>query len=35
MGQIITHRVPISDLGRAMDLVQSGEAAKVSLTAKW
>jgi threonine 3-dehydrogenase len=35
MGQIITHRVPISELGRAMDLVQSGEAAKVSLTAKW
>jgi threonine 3-dehydrogenase len=35
MAQIITHRVPISELGRAMELVESGEAAKVSLTPKW
>jgi threonine 3-dehydrogenase len=35
MGQIITHRVPISELGRAMELIGSSEAAKVSLTAKW
>ncbi len=35
MGQIITHRVPIPELGRAMDLIKSGEAAKVSLVAKW
>jgi threonine 3-dehydrogenase len=35
MGRIITHRVPISELGRAMDLIKSGEAAKVSLVARW
>lgn len=35
MGQIITHRVPIPEVGRAMELIQSGEAAKVSLSAKW
>jgi threonine 3-dehydrogenase len=35
MGQIITHRVPISELGRAMQLIESGEAAKVSLLAQW
>jgi len=35
MGAIITHRVPISELGRAMQLIESGEAAKVSLIAKW
>ncbi len=35
MGQIITHRVPISELGRAMELIRSNEAAKVSLVARW
>lgn len=35
MGQIITHRVPISELPRAMELIRSSEAAKVSLIAKW
>ncbi len=35
MAQIITHRVPIGELGRAMDLIKSGEAAKVSLIAQW
>jgi threonine 3-dehydrogenase len=35
MGQIITHRVPIRELPRAMDLIRSGEAAKVSLVAQW
>jgi len=35
MGQIITHRVPIPELGRAMELIRSSEAAKVSLVAKW
>ncbi len=35
MGEIITHRVPIAELPRAMDLIRSGEAAKVSLEAKW
>ncbi len=35
MAQIITHRVPISELGRAMALIESAQAAKVSLEAKW
>jgi threonine 3-dehydrogenase len=35
MGQIITHRVPIAEVGRAMELIKSSEAAKVSLTADW
>jgi threonine 3-dehydrogenase len=35
MARIITHRVPISELPRAMDLIQSMQAAKVSLEAKW
>jgi threonine 3-dehydrogenase len=35
MGQIITHRVPISDVGKAMHLIESGEAAKVSLYPEW
>ena len=35
MAQIITHRVPIRELPRAMDLIRSGEAAKVSLVAEW
>ena len=35
MAEIITHRVPIAELPRAMDLIQSGQAAKVSLEARW
>ncbi|MGP8072383.1 MAG: L-threonine 3-dehydrogenase [Thermoplasmata archaeon] len=35
MGAIITHRVPIPELARAMQLIESGEAAKVSLLATW
>ncbi|MCI4345177.1 MAG: L-threonine 3-dehydrogenase [Thermoplasmata archaeon] len=35
MARIITHRVPISELPRAMELIHSSEAAKVSLLAKW
>jgi threonine 3-dehydrogenase len=35
MAQIITHRVPIRDLPRAMELIQSTQAAKVSLEARW
>lgn len=35
MAQIITHRVPIAELGRAMELIESGQAAKVALEAKW
>jgi threonine 3-dehydrogenase len=35
VGQIITHRVPIPDLARAVELIDSSEAAKVSLEAKW
>ncbi|HYK92683.1 MAG TPA: L-threonine 3-dehydrogenase [Thermoplasmata archaeon] len=35
MAQIVTHRVPIPELGRAMQLIESGQAAKVSLEAKW
>ncbi len=35
MAQIITHRVPISELGRAMELIESMQAAKVSLTPRW
>ncbi len=33
--QIITHRVPIPDVGRAMELIRSQQAAKVSLEARW
>ncbi len=33
--QIITHRVPIPEVGRAMELIESKQAAKVSLEAKW
>ncbi len=33
--QIITHRVPIPEVGRAMELIRSMQAAKVSLEAKW
>ena len=35
MTEIITHRVPIAELPRAMDLIQSGAAAKVSLEPRW
>lgn len=35
MNQIITHRIPIRDLPRAMDLIQSLQAAKVSLEPTW
>lgn len=35
MAQIITHRVPISDVQRAMQLIESSEAAKVSLFPQW
>jgi threonine 3-dehydrogenase len=35
MAQIITHRVPIRELPRAMNLVETMQAAKVSLEAKW
>lgn len=35
MGEIITHRVPIRELPRAMELVESMQAAKVSLETKW
>jgi len=35
MSQIITHRVPIRDIPRAMELIQSMQAAKVSLEARW
>jgi threonine 3-dehydrogenase len=32
---IITHRVPIPEIGRAMELLDAGRAAKISLEAKW
>jgi len=32
---IITHRVPIPEVGRAMELIASKQAAKVSLEARW
>lgn len=35
MAMIITHRVPLAELPRAMELIQTNQAAKVSLTAKW
>ncbi len=35
MAQLITHRVPIAELPRAMELIETGQAAKVSLEAKW
>jgi threonine 3-dehydrogenase len=35
VGRIITHRVPIPELARAMQLIESMQAAKVSLEAKW
>ena len=35
MAQIITHRVPIGELPRAMELIQSMQAAKVALEPRW
>jgi threonine 3-dehydrogenase len=35
MSLLITHRVPMGELPRAMDLITSGQAAKVSLQPKW
>jgi threonine 3-dehydrogenase len=35
MKRIITHRVPLGELPRAMELIQSTQAAKVSLEARW
>ncbi len=35
VAQIITHRVPIPELARAMELIDSTQAAKVSLEARW
>jgi threonine 3-dehydrogenase len=35
MGSIITHRVPITQLPKAMELIESMQAAKVSLEARW
>ena len=33
--QVITHRVPIPEVARAMDLIRSGASGKVSLEARW
>ena len=35
MGQIITHRLPIRELGKAMELIETQQAAKVSLEPRW
>ncbi len=35
MAAIITHRVPLGELPRAMELIESMQAAKVSLEARW
>lgn len=35
MAQIITHHVPLGELPKAMDLLHTAQAAKVSLEAKW
>ena len=35
VSQIITHRVPIGELPRAMEILHSGQAAKISLQPKW
>ena len=35
MARIITHRVPLSELPHAMELIESTQAAKVSLEARW
>ena len=33
--ELITHRVPIFEIGRAMDLITNKQAAKVALEIKW
>ncbi len=35
MGEIITHRMPIGDLPKAMELLKSGAAAKISLAPRF
>jgi threonine 3-dehydrogenase len=35
MGEIITHRMPIRELPRAMEIIQSMQAAKISLEPRW
>ena len=35
VARVITHRVPIPEVARAMTLIESGQAAKVSLEARW
>ncbi len=35
VASIITHRVPIPEVARAMELIESMQAAKVSLVARW
>ena len=35
MAEIITHRVAMRDLPKAMELLQSGKAAKISLEPRW
>lgn len=35
MARMITHRVPLGELPRAMELIESTQAAKVSLEARW
>lgn len=35
MAKVITHRLPMRDIPRAMDLMKSGEAAKISLEPRW
>ncbi len=35
MAEIITHRMPIRDLPKAMELIETQQAAKVSLEPRW
>lgn len=35
ISRIITHRLPIRDIAKAMDLIKSKQAGKISLTPKW
>ena len=35
VAQVITHRVAIPEIAQAMELIESGRAAKVSLEARW
>jgi threonine 3-dehydrogenase len=32
---VITHRIPIRDIGKGMDLIESKQAAKIALEPKW